>query len=70
MPESFTISIPAFVGSERVAMTALLRFRVNGGKIVFWYTLVRPDDVLRSAFLACRDSIQSELSVKVINGHV
>lgn len=68
VPEQFTLNLPAFVGGQRVPMQALLRFRVNEGKLVIWYTLIRPEEVVRTAFLACRDQIASTLSINIING--
>lgn len=68
VPERFTIQIPAFIGGERVPMDALLRFRCKEGKLTFWYTLVRPEEVIRSAFIAARNSIASELGITIING--
>lgn len=70
VPESFTISIPAFVGGARVPMDALLRFRNKEGKLTIWYTLVRPEEVQRKAFLDCRDEIASGLGISIINGAV
>jgi uncharacterized protein YfdQ (DUF2303 family) len=68
VPERFTIAIPVFVGGEGVEMEALLRFRVKEGKIVFWYTLVRPEEATRIAFLVARSAIAAELGVTVVNG--
>jgi uncharacterized protein YfdQ (DUF2303 family) len=68
VPDRFTITIPAFIGGERVPMDALLRFRVNQGKLTFWYTLVRPEEVIRTAFLEARKSIADKLSITIING--
>ena len=71
VPEQFTVTIPAYIGGDRVpmqALLALLRFRVNEGKLVIWYTLIRPEEVLRSAFIASRDRIANELKITIING--
>lgn len=68
VPERFTIQIPAFVGGERVPMDALLRFRVKEGKLTFWYTLVRPEEVIRNAFIEARNAIAKDLGITIING--
>lgn len=68
VPEQFTIGIPAFVGGVRVDMQALLRFRNREGKLVIWYTLIRPEEVMRTAFLAARDAIAEALAITIING--
>lgn len=68
VPERFTIQIPAFVGGDRVPMDALLRFRVKECKLTFWYTLVRPEEVIRNAFIEARDAIAKDLGITIING--
>lgn len=68
VPERFTIQIPAFIGGERVPMDALLRFRVKEGKLTFWYTLVRPEEVIRNAFIEARNAIAKDLGITIING--
>ncbi len=68
VPEDFQIEIPVFIGGGDVRVHALLRFRVNQGKLVIWYTLVRPEESVRIAFSEARTQIASELGVIIING--
>ncbi len=68
VPESFEVSIPVYIGPEKVSLTARLRYRINSGKLTFWYDLLRSDAVLRAAFLALRGEIEKSLGIKVING--
>ncbi len=68
IPERFTISIPVFVGSPRVSFTARLRYRIAGGKLTFWYDLLRADEAEREAFLNSQSEIASALGIKIING--
>lgn len=68
VPERFTVSIPVFVGGPRISMDALLRFRVKEGKLELWFTLMRPEEVRRTAFLQARKLIADILHVIVING--
>ncbi len=68
VPERFTISIPVHIGSERVGITARLRYRIASGKLTFWYDLLRADMIERNAFLAVRKAIGDTLGVTVING--
>jgi uncharacterized protein YfdQ (DUF2303 family) len=70
VPEDFELSIPVFAGGESVPVKALLRFRTPEGKLTFWYTLIRPEAVLRDAFIAARDKIASELGIQIINGNI
>jgi uncharacterized protein YfdQ (DUF2303 family) len=68
VPESFTLSMPVFIGGPRVSLLALLRFRVSQGGLTLWYTLVRPEEALRSAFLKARQEIADTLTLTIING--
>lgn len=68
VPDRFRLFIPPFIGANRVLQDALLRFRVKEGKLTFWYTLVRPEEVIRKAFIAGRDFLATELEIKIING--
>lgn len=68
VPQEFVVQIPAFVGGARVPMQALFRFRVKDSKLVLWYTLIRPEEVLRTAFMEARDTIADTLDITIING--
>ncbi len=69
VPDQFVITLPPFIGGDRIDVQALLRFRVNGGKLTFWYTLIRPEEVIRKAFMAARDKIATKLGVVILNGN-
>jgi uncharacterized protein YfdQ (DUF2303 family) len=68
VPDQFTICIPAFVGGQRVSIQVLLRYRVSEQKLKFFYTLVRPEEVIRTAFAGARQQIADALKVTIING--
>lgn len=68
VPERFVISIPVHIGSERVSLTARLRYRIASGKLTFWYDLLRADAVERDAFIAVHAAIGQKLGVTIING--
>lgn len=68
LPDRFTLQIPAFVGGKRVSIEALLRFRIKEGKLTFFYTLIRPEVVVRDAFLGATAQIATALSIEIING--
>ena len=70
VPERFTLSIPVFIGGPRISMDGLLRFRVKEGKLVLWFTLVRPEEVMRTAFISARNTIAEKLGIDIINGQV
>ncbi len=68
VPDQFVIAIPAFIGGERVEMQVLLRYRIKEQKLAFFYTLVRPEAVIRTAFAAARNQIADALKATIING--
>lgn len=68
VPESFTIAIPVFIGANITLIQALLRFRLNQGKLTFFYTLVRPEQRVREAFADARTMIAADLGAEIING--
>jgi uncharacterized protein YfdQ (DUF2303 family) len=68
IPEQFRIFIPIFVGTARVGVTARLRYRLNSGKLTFWYDLLRADVERREAFLKVLEDIQEGVTTKIING--
>ncbi len=70
VPESFAIAIPVYVGGSLVKLIARLRWRVNGGKAVFWFDLLRADAAERAAFDATRGEIESAIGTQIISGVV
>lgn len=68
IPESFQVSIPVYVGSPRVPITARLRYRLSQGKLVIWYDLLRTEQIERDAFMATLAQIKGGIGVTVING--
>ena len=70
VPDRFTLTIPMFVGGGEIEIDALLRYRVSDGKLSIFYTLVRPEERVRFAFLAVRDQIALDLGRPIINGQV
>lgn len=68
VPDNFTLEIPVFAGGADTRLDALLRFRTAGGKLTIWYTLVRPEEVIRLAFTEARNAIADSLSLTIING--
>lgn len=68
VPERFVINLPCFVGGVNVPMDVLLRYRLKEGHLEIWFTLVRPDDVRRQAFIGARVQIAESLKIDIING--
>ena len=70
VPEAFKLSIPVFVGGAPIVVQALLRYRLNGGKLSLHYSLIRPEAMVREAFGAVRDGIAAALSISILNGTI
>lgn len=52
IPDTFTIRVRPFYGAEPVDVTCRLRYRVERGDLRIGYTIHRPDEVVRTSFLA------------------
>lgn len=59
--EKFTIGIPVFQDGKAYPIVARLKFRLNQGKVSFFYELVRLDRVHRAAALDQIDQIREGL---------
>lgn len=68
VPDRFTISIPIYVGSDPVSLTARFRYRVNGGKLQLWFDLLRASAAEREGFFLLHAQIAEGTAVKLING--
>lgn len=68
VPEQFLLQLPVFIGGQPIQMQALLRYRIKDQKLVIFYTLVRPEEAKRAAFLGARDAIERTLGTTIING--
>jgi uncharacterized protein YfdQ (DUF2303 family) len=61
MFERFGLGIPVFHGGSAWGLTARLKYRNNGGKLSFFYELVRPDRVHEGAAKELIDAVRSGL---------
>ncbi|MEN6540858.1 MAG: DUF2303 family protein [Mizugakiibacter sp.] len=65
----FTIGIPVFQGAtDGYPIEARLKFRMNGGALSFWYELVRPDRVFKTAVSSEIAKIKEETGLMVLFG--
>lgn len=70
IPAKFYISVPPFVGSARYLVSARLRFRVGGGRVIFKYELERIHKIVEAAFNDQRELIEKDTGLKVLLGSV
>ncbi|WP_328436963.1 YfdQ family protein [Streptomyces sp. NBC_00444] len=68
IPETFTVGLVPFEGSDGYELTARLRYRINGGPLQLAYKLERPADTLRAAFGDVVTAIAEEINTAVMNG--
>jgi uncharacterized protein YfdQ (DUF2303 family) len=68
IPDKFKIVVAPFVGSDRFAVEAAIKFKVSNGKLSIGYILDRPHDVERVAFLDTTDKVAAALGVHQVPG--
>lgn len=67
--ERFTLGIPVFDGSASAyPLDARLKYRERDGKIVFWFELIRPDRVFKTAVAEELERIKSTTGFMILNG--
>lgn len=67
--ERFTLGIPVFDGSvSAYPVEARLKYREKDGKVVFWYELIRPDRVFKSAVADELSTIKEGTGLQIIAG--
>lgn len=50
VPQEFCIGVPVFQNGPRYAVTAKLRYRIEGGKLAFKFDMMNPHLVVKDAF--------------------
>lgn len=68
IPETFTVGLRVFEGSEPVKMTARLRYRIREGKLAIGYKLERLDDVKERAFENVINKVELESGHTCLRG--
>ncbi|WP_375188461.1 DUF2303 family protein [Sphingobium yanoikuyae] len=68
VPAAFGVGIPVFKGEQPYCVLARLRYRKEGGRLVFWYELWRTDLVFDDAFNGAVDKVQQETGLTVWKG--
>ena len=68
IPETFTIGLIPFEGSEGYKLTARLRYRIVDTQLKIGYKLDRPGDIIRTAFGDVVTAIGEQIDQPVMNG--
>ncbi|MYE01162.1 MAG: DUF2303 family protein [Alphaproteobacteria bacterium] len=66
IPEAFQLGIPVFRGGELYAITARLRYRIDGGNLALWYDLLNPHEIERDAFGTIVEDIDNQVRTDVL----
>lgn len=68
--ERFTLGLPVFDGSTSAyPLEARLKYREKDGKLTFWYELIRPDRVFKTAVTDELNRIKDSTGFQIISGH-
>jgi len=71
VPEEFTLGIRVFEGEVAYKVVARFRHRVREGKVMMWYDLVRPHNIVRDAVENIADRICEKVQASLfLNGRI
>lgn len=65
----FALGLPVFWGGAAYQVEARLKYRLNSGKLSFWYELNRPDKALEDAAKTLTESIQTTTGFPMFHGN-
>lgn len=69
IPETFTIGLVPFEGSEGYKLTARFRYRLGrDGELTLGYKLDRPGDIIRTAFQDVVTAVAEQVDSPILNG--
>lgn len=70
IPEKFVLGIPIHVNGPAYRIDVRLRWRLQEGKVVFWYEVIRPHRYVEDALKEIRTRVASETTVPLLAGSV
>ena len=68
MPESFKLRLKVFRWGDLWDLEAKLRYRIDGGHLILFYHLHRPQDVADAAFRRVLEQVQVETGLRPMTG--
>lgn len=68
IPESFVLGIPIHVNGPAYRISVRLRWRLQEGKLVFWYEVVRPHRYIEDALKEIRERVGVETTMGILAG--
>ncbi len=70
VPEQFVLGIAIHVNGPAYRIPVRLRWRLQEGKVVFWYELVRPHRYVEDALKEIRERVAAETATALLAGSV
>jgi len=70
VPETFILGIPIHVNGPAYRINVRLRWRLQEGKVVFWYELVRPHRYIQDALKEIGERVAKETAAPLLSGSV
>jgi uncharacterized protein YfdQ (DUF2303 family) len=70
IPEEFSIGIPVLENGVQYAIQCRLRYRINDAKMVMWYEIIRPKQILKDAIDTVWSLIAEKTERIVFNGSI
>ena len=69
--QRFMLGIPVFDGSkDAYPLEARLKYRESSGKLTYWFELIRPDRVFKTAVQTELDAVKAALGFQIIQGFI
>jgi uncharacterized protein YfdQ (DUF2303 family) len=68
IPEQFVLGIAIHVGGPAYRVPVRLRWRLQEGKVVFWYEVVRPHRFIEDALKEIRERVAKETAIPILAG--
>lgn len=65
----FAIGIPVFRSGDAYQVNARLKYRLNGGKLKFWYELIRADKVMEASAKSLTAKIHEQTTFPIFHGN-
>jgi len=70
IPEKFVLGVPIHVNGPAYRIEVRLRWRLQEGKVVFWYEVVRPHRYVEHALKEISQRIANETALPLLAGHI
>jgi len=68
IPEKFVLGIPIHLNGPAYRIDARFRWRLQEGKVTFWYEMVRPQKYIEHALKEIRSAVAEGTGVPVLSG--